>query len=416
MHLLLQKHLRPAAVSLLVFVSATFALAQTTSFTYQGRLSDGGTPASGTYDLQFTLWDALSGGTQQPQPAPVTVTRTSVLVTGGIFTVPLDFGATAFPGAARFLEISARLTGAPTFTTLSPRQQITSTPYAIRSLNASTADAVTVNGVPGGSGNYIQNATTPQPSANFNISGNGTAGGTLAANIVNATTQFNLNEVRILANPGSFNLFAGVNAGAANTNGGSNSFFGRDAGRSNTAGNTNSFFGTAAGRSNSTGGSNAFFGITAGITNTTGSENSFFGSAAGQDNSTGNFNAYFGSLAGQLQAAGDSNAYFGYGAGRSDLNSVSTGNANSFFGYFAGKGNVSGSNNTALGREANVGSGNLTNATAIGALARVDQSNSLVLGSIAGINNATSSVCGHRHHHPTKHIACEGRHADRSRR
>ena len=181
MRLLLQKHLfRPAAVSLLVFVSATFTLAQTPSFTYQGRLSDGGTAASGTYDLQFTLWDALNFGLQQPQPAPVTVTRTSVLVTGGIFTVPLDFGATAFPGADRFLEISARLTGAPTFTTLSPRQQITSTPYAIRSLNSSTADAVTVTGVPSGSGNYIQNATTTQTNSNFNISGNGTAGGTLS--------------------------------------------------------------------------------------------------------------------------------------------------------------------------------------------------------------------------------------------
>lgn len=106
------------------------ALAQTTTFTYQGRLQDTSTPANGSYDLQFTLWDAASAGTQQPQPSPVTVTRTSVLVISGVFTVQLDFGANAFPGADRFLEIGVRPAGSGTFTILSPRQQITSTPYA----------------------------------------------------------------------------------------------------------------------------------------------------------------------------------------------------------------------------------------------------------------------------------------------
>src|SRR5438046_751193 len=86
--------------------------AQGTTFTYQGRLQDGGSNANGNYDFQFTLWDALSGGTQQPQPTPITVIRTSVTVANGIFTVQLDFGATAFPGADRFLETGARLTGA----------------------------------------------------------------------------------------------------------------------------------------------------------------------------------------------------------------------------------------------------------------------------------------------------------------
>jgi hypothetical protein len=35
---------------------------------YQGKLNDSGNPANGNYDFQLTLWDALSGGTQQPQP------------------------------------------------------------------------------------------------------------------------------------------------------------------------------------------------------------------------------------------------------------------------------------------------------------------------------------------------------------
>ena len=40
------------------------AWAQTTAFTYQGRLTTGGNPANGSYDFQFKLFDALSDGAQ----------------------------------------------------------------------------------------------------------------------------------------------------------------------------------------------------------------------------------------------------------------------------------------------------------------------------------------------------------------
>ena len=53
---------------------------QTTAFTYQGRLTDAGAPANNNYDLQFTLWDAVVGGTQQPQPAPAALMKTNVSV------------------------------------------------------------------------------------------------------------------------------------------------------------------------------------------------------------------------------------------------------------------------------------------------------------------------------------------------
>src|SRR5213596_128457 len=184
---------------------ATNAAAQTTAFTYQGRLTDGGTSANGNYDLQFTLWDSASGGSQ----IGATQALPAVQVSGGVFTVTLDFGANAFPGANRFLEISARLSGASSFTLLTPRQQITSTPYAVRSGNASLADTATnatqLGGVgasqyvqtsdsrltdsrspTAGSSNYIQNSTNQQSSSTFNISGNGTASGSLSGNIVNA--------------------------------------------------------------------------------------------------------------------------------------------------------------------------------------------------------------------------------------
>ena len=130
---------RLLAAFVCAWLFATNAAAQTTTFTYQGRLTDGGTSANGNYDLQFALWDSASGGSQiaSTQALP------AVQVSGGVFTVTLDFGANAFPGANRFLEISARLSGASAFTLLTPRQQITSTPYAVRSGNASLADTAT---------------------------------------------------------------------------------------------------------------------------------------------------------------------------------------------------------------------------------------------------------------------------------
>jgi len=162
-----------ALVAILFWAGAVSG--QTTSFSYQGRLTDGGTAANGNYDLQFTLFDSAAGGAQ----IGATQTVPTVAVASGIFTVQLDFGAGAFPGANRFLEISARLSGSGAFTTLSPRQQITSTPYAVRSLNASSADTISANALPAGSSNYIQNTTTTQAGANFNIGGNGVIGGDL---------------------------------------------------------------------------------------------------------------------------------------------------------------------------------------------------------------------------------------------
>src|ERR1044072_3904384 len=238
-------------IFILLLVSQT-ALAQTTAFTYQGKLSDNSTPASGQYDFQFKLFDTPTVGTGTQVGSILTIPN--VTVTNSLFTVRVDFGACAncFNGANRFLEIAVKPTSGGTFTTLGPRQPITSTPYAMRSLKAALADGLSVacvncvtssqiqsvNGsavsgtipvasVPAGSANYIQNTTTQQAS-NFNISGNGTAAGTLSGNVVNATLQYNLSGSRVLSNAGTFNLFAGINAGNANT-GGSNSFFGSGA-------------------------------------------------------------------------------------------------------------------------------------------------------------------------------------------
>src|SRR5262245_283619 len=95
-------------VALLLLVIAGIALAQTTAFTYQGKLTDNGSPANGNYDLTFKLFDTATVGSGVQQGA--TLSLTNVAVSGGVFTVPLDFGACAscFTGAARYLEISVK--------------------------------------------------------------------------------------------------------------------------------------------------------------------------------------------------------------------------------------------------------------------------------------------------------------------
>lgn len=215
---------RLGVLSLLFLFSINLAQAQTTAFAYQGKLSNAGSPANGSFDLQFKLFDA--GGTQ----VGPTFTNPSVTVTNGVFTVQLDFGA-VFDGSARYLEIGVRPAGCvppncAAYAILSPRQPITSTPYAVRSANSAAADglsaacvncvlsnqiqsvdgaqvtgAIPVESVPVGSNNYIQNtASLPparrtgggQPGTSFNIDGDGIIGGSLTIG-----AQFPLGRLRV---------------------------------------------------------------------------------------------------------------------------------------------------------------------------------------------------------------------------
>jgi hypothetical protein len=112
-----------------------FAFGQSTALVYQGRLSDGANPANGSYDTRFALFDAGTNGNQ----IGGTLTNPATAVSNGVFTVTLDFGAVPFDGSSRFLEIAARTNGGGAFSILSPRQQITPTPYALYSANGGTA-------------------------------------------------------------------------------------------------------------------------------------------------------------------------------------------------------------------------------------------------------------------------------------
>ena len=117
---------------LLCLAAVTFNLhlesahAQGTAFTYQGHLNDDGSPANGGYDLQFAIYDANTNG---EQVGPV-LTNAATPVSNGLFAVTLDFGA-LFNGTNYWLQIAVRTNGGAAFTTLNPRQQLTSAPYAI---------------------------------------------------------------------------------------------------------------------------------------------------------------------------------------------------------------------------------------------------------------------------------------------
>jgi len=123
------------AVIMIAFFQSTHASAQSTAFTYQGSLTDNGGLADGIYDFEFDLFAASSGGASLGTSASSTVD-----VVGGIFSVQLDFGAGAFDGSDRYLEISTRFNGDPSFTTLAPRVSIDSVPYATYAAKADVAN------------------------------------------------------------------------------------------------------------------------------------------------------------------------------------------------------------------------------------------------------------------------------------
>ena len=161
----------------LILIVATICLlsglsaAQTTAFNFQGRLNDGTSPANGRYDLQFKLYDAIAGGNQ----VGAIVSKPNLLLINGVFSTQLDFGAAAFAGGDRFLEIQLRPAGSSNaYVVLGARQQILSVPYSVKSFNATNAD----------------NATTAQNAVNAQNATNATNAQTAvnSTNATNATT------------------------------------------------------------------------------------------------------------------------------------------------------------------------------------------------------------------------------------
>jgi hypothetical protein len=415
-------HLTLALFFSLLTVEPCAADALGTVWTYQGELKDNGILVNGDYDFEMKLFDMETGGTQQDG----TVHLDDVPVVDGRFTVQLDYGANAFNGQRRWLEIAIR-PGASTnpddYVTLAQRHETTGVPYALQTRGIFVNDAgnvgigttsqaaaldiripytsakghiVLVDDEPstdpvsaaaitgwgsdiGASGTgrlwyfgshsgatsdlLLLNQLNGKMRIGTNGNGNGDVvieadgdvgiGGTVTADTVDAVTQYDIAGARVMSVAGG-NMFVGLRAGQANTLGSNNAFFGEDAGRDNTSGEANAIFGAEAGN-----GSN-------------GNTNALFGYLTGQQ-VAGDGNAFFGSFSGVLHTDGDHNAFFGHSTGQNNT----TGSENTFIGYQAGPPD---------------GAGDLSNATAIGSKSQVTQSNSLVLGSINGVNDATADT------------------------
>jgi len=209
------------------------ARAQGTAFTYNGRLNVNGTPATGSYDLSFTLYNAATNGTVFGA-----LTNAATPVTNGLFTVTLDFGG-VFNGSNYWLGIAARTNGAATFTALSPLQPLTPTPYAIYAENAGSAATAVSAGT-------AVTAASANSVAGANITGIVPLAQLPAAVVTN-------NQINVNLGGGFSGTFNGNGAGLTNLNltgptptaisGLGNSAIGFDA----LAGNTTGISNTAAG-------------------------------------------------------------------------------------------------------------------------------------------------------------------------
>ena len=194
--------LRVAAIVGSLFAALGSMHAQGTAFTYQGLLTDQGAPAKAVYDLRFTIYDAASGGSVTGGP----VDAGDVGVTNGLFTVQLDFGALPFNGSPRWLEIGVRPdASASAYTSVTPRQPLTATPYAIRA--ASFSGPVAASQITGtlaasniGLGTITSSNLAPGTAAvNLNATGqSGVAGGGLVLSLTdNNSALVNAGYVRV---------------------------------------------------------------------------------------------------------------------------------------------------------------------------------------------------------------------------
>jgi hypothetical protein len=163
----------------------------TDEFTYQGELVNAGTPANGSFDFRFRLYDAAAGGVQ----VGAQIIRTATC-TDGKFTTTLQFPG-VFNGTALWLEIDAAPAGSGSWTTLGPRQALTVTPNAAFSMLAASAQNAQLLG--GQNGGFYTNAS------NLN-----------AGTLPSARLQGAYSNALSLSNPA--NSFTGSGAGLTSLN------------------------------------------------------------------------------------------------------------------------------------------------------------------------------------------------------
>jgi hypothetical protein len=350
----------------IISLQLSTAYAQGTAFTYQGQLQNNGSPASGSYDLAFTLYNTNITGVAIAGP----VTNSAVTVTNGLFTTTVDFGPGVFTGASNWLEITVSTNGANNFTTLAPRQQLTPAPYALYAESASglsgtllAAQLSSVGNTSGGYGNFFVG-----PSGNSTTSGSdNTAIGVSALGFTDGSDNTAMGADALGYNGGSdntamgfealFNGYGSYNIGLgfrAGFNFIENESSNIDIGNPGVTGDNNIIrIGSGqsqtfiAGVINGNGG-----GLTSlnasqltSIGNTSGGSGNFFVGPSGNSTMSGGFNTAIGAGALLYNTSGQYNTAIGFGA----LYNNTNGSSNIALGYEAGSNITNTSHNIDIG-------------------------------------------------------------------
>ena len=141
------------------------------TFTYQGQLRNAGQLVSGPVDLRITMWDSDTAGSQ----VGTANNFNAMQLTDGRFACGLNFGNAAFDGTNRWIQVEFRNpAGVGQYQTLSPRDKITATPYALYALN-------------GANGVWVYDTNQQSVSVMGKKVGIGTSNPTAALEVVDAT-------------------------------------------------------------------------------------------------------------------------------------------------------------------------------------------------------------------------------------
>lgn len=206
------KRFKSSALGFALLLLAPSIRAQTTMFTYQGKLTESGNAANGNYDMQFKLFNTPTVGTGAQQGS--TIANPLVEVANGNFTVTLDFGSPVFDGTARYLEIGVRPAGNPNpHTLLSPRQQITSSPYAIQTINTQQLGGLPANRYVATDANGNVGLGTSSPASKLDVKGHLTLDAGTSPVLYTSTAATEQDRYLQIINSPSFSSASGLKAG-----------------------------------------------------------------------------------------------------------------------------------------------------------------------------------------------------------
>jgi trimeric autotransporter adhesin len=378
--------------------------AQDTAFTYQGQLQNNGSPAKGSYNLQFTLFNSTNANAIA---AAGPVTNNSVNVTNGLFTVLIDFGAGAFTGQTNWLQIGVASNGVNTFTTLNPLQPLTPVPCSIFANSASNLLGTLPAGQLAGTVSLAQlpDAVITNNSQTTVTLSNVTLNGVL--NFSSAASEINGNGNSLLYSSSAYygNFFAGLNAGnPANDSGAGNTANGFEALQDNTSGNDNTANGNDAlynnlsGSYNTASGDEALYNNINGSFNTANGINALYNNLSGGYNTANSLDALFYNTNGSDNTANGAGTLFNNTSGSDNtadgsyaLNNVVTGTNDIALGYYAGSAfNAGESSNIDLGNSGITGDSGIIRIGTAGA-----QTQAYIAGTIfgngAGLTNLNAS-------------------------